>query len=97
MSTRDSSIEFDMYEEIRRKLSRHLVGRGKSMIDAERIALYTVQGIQAMPKLLTVLSQTGVHQDAQISQALRDTLEGALPLTKARAIFMNEKDIEATN
>ncbi len=90
MSTRDNSIEFDMYEEIRRKLSQHLIDHGKSMIDAERIALYTVQGIRAMPKLMTVLSQTSVHQDAQISQALRDMLEGALPLTKARAIFMSE-------
>lgn len=97
MPTRDNSLEFDMYEEIRRKLSQHLIGQGKSMIDAERIALYTVQGIQAMPKLLTVLSQTSVHQDVQISRALRDTLEGALPLTKARAIFMSEEETEATD
>ncbi len=90
MSTRDNSIEFDMYEEIRRKLSQHLINQGKSMIDAERIALYTVQGIRAMPKLMTVLSQTSVYQDAQISQALRDMLEGALPLTKARAILISE-------
>ena len=95
MSTRDSSIEFDMYEEIRRKLSAYLIGQGKSMIDAERIALYTVQGIQAMPKLLTLLSQTDVHQNAQISTAFRDTLEGAVPLSKARAIFLSEGDEEA--
>lgn len=95
MSTRDSSIEFDMYEEIRRKLSEYLIGQGKSMIDAERIALYTVQGIQAVPKLLTVLSQTSVHRNAQISAALRDTLEGAIPLSKARAIFFSEDDEES--
>ena len=97
MSTRDNSIEFDLYEEIRRKLSKHLIDQGKSMIDAERIALYTVQGIRAMPKLMTVLSQTSVHQDAQITQALHDALEGALPLNKARAIFMTEEGSEATD
>ncbi len=46
---------------------------------------------------MTVLSQTSVHQDAQITQALHDALEGALPLTKARAIFMTEEGSEATD
>ena len=40
----DSSLEFDMFEDMRRRLVEVLVSEGCERLDAEKIALYVVQG-----------------------------------------------------
>ncbi len=42
--TDDSSIEFDMFEDIRRNLVQVLMNEGHERIAAEKMALYIVQG-----------------------------------------------------
>jgi acyl-CoA thioesterase FadM len=44
--TDDSSMEFDMYEEVRRRLAETFEREGHAPLRAEKIALYVVQGIR---------------------------------------------------
>ena len=42
----DTSSEFDMFEDVRRKLTEIFLRGGRELIEAERIALYIVQGVR---------------------------------------------------
>ncbi len=87
MSDSDNSIEFDLFEDLRHKLSERLVNGGVLLLDAERIALYAVQGIQEVPKLLSLLNRDSAA-DAQIIECLHNVLEGANSLDKAKRLFI---------
>jgi hypothetical protein len=82
----DTSLEFDMFEDIRRKLVEVFVRAGRERLEAEKIALYIVQGVRDVPKLLTVLTES--EADAQILPALSEFLEDATALEKARKILL---------
>ncbi|HEX8650443.1 MAG TPA: hypothetical protein VF708_06355 [Pyrinomonadaceae bacterium] len=82
----DTSLEFDMFEDIRRKLVEVFVREGRERLEAEKIALYIVQGVRDVPKLLTVLTES--EADAQILPALSEFLEDATALDKARKILL---------
>jgi glycerol-3-phosphate dehydrogenase len=82
----DTSLEFDMFEDIRRKLVEVFVREGRSRLEAEKIALYVVQGVRDVPKLLTILTEKEV--DAEILHALHNFLEDASALDKARELLL---------
>jgi phage terminase large subunit len=82
----DTSLEFDMFEDIRRKLVEVFVRAGRERLEAEKVALYIVQGVRDVPKLLTVLTES--EADAQILPALSEFLEDATALDKARKILL---------
>ena len=82
----DTRLEFDMFEDIRRKLVEVFVREGRARLEAEQIALYIVQGVRDVPKLLTVLTES--EADAQILPALSEFLEDATALDKARKILL---------
>ena len=82
----DTSLEFDMFEDIRRKLVEVFVRGGRDRIEAEKLALYIVQGVRDVPKLLTVLTEE--ERDARLLQALLSFLEDATALDKARKILL---------
>lgn len=87
----DNSLEFDMFEEVRRNLTQVLVREGRELIDAERIALYVVQGVREVPKLLTALVRSN-KPDKEILVALLTLLNNAATLDKARNILLNLDD-----
>jgi len=82
----DTSLEFDMFEDIRRKLVEVFVREGRTRLEAEKIALYIVQGVRDVPKLLTILTEE--EADAEILSALSSFLEDATALDKARMILL---------
>jgi hypothetical protein len=82
----DTSLEFDMFEDIRRKLVEVFVREGRTRIEAEKIALYVVQGVRDVPKLLTILTEEEV--DAEILHALHSFLDDASALDKAREMLI---------
>ena len=82
----DTSLEFDMFEDIRRKLVEVFVREGRTRLEAEKIALYIVQGVRDVPKLLTILTEE--EADAEILSALSSFLEDATALDKARKILL---------
>lgn len=75
-----------MFEDIRRKLVEVFVRGERDRLEAEKLALYIVQGVRDVPKLLTVLTES--ETDAQILHALLSFLEDATALNKARNILL---------
>jgi hypothetical protein len=82
----DTSLEFDMFEDIRRKLVEVFVREGRTRLEAEKIALYLIQGMRDVPKLLTILTEE--EADAKILHALYSFLEDSTALDKARKILL---------
>lgn len=91
MKSEESSIEFDMFEDARLRLTRILTAQGRETVEAERIAFYIVQGIREVPKLLASLARTGTP-DAKIQEMLSVVLDNASSLEKARALLLNPND-----
>ncbi|HEX8920735.1 MAG TPA: hypothetical protein VF766_04625 [Pyrinomonadaceae bacterium] len=87
MTEEDNSLEFDMFEDMRRRLVEVLVSEGRERLDAEKIALYVVQGLRDMPKLFKMLSEARSHPRAEIIATLKLALENASALDKAREML----------
>jgi hypothetical protein len=84
----DNSLEFDMFEDMRRRLVEVLVSEGRERLDAEKIALYVVQGMREMPKLVKMLSESRSHPRSEITATLKLVLENASALEKAREMLL---------
>jgi hypothetical protein len=90
--TEDNSLEFDMFEDMRRRLVEVLVSEGRERLDAEKIALYVIQGLREMPKLLKMLSESRSHSRVEILAALSLVLENAGALGKAKEMLLYPGD-----
>jgi len=77
-----------MFEDMRRRLVEVLVSEGRERLDAEKIALYVVQGMREMPRLLKMLSESRSHPRAEILATLKLVLENASALEKAREMLL---------
>ncbi|MDT5122043.1 MAG: hypothetical protein QOC96_1525 [Acidobacteriota bacterium] len=84
----DNSLEFDMFEDARRRLVELLVTEGRERLDAEKIALYVVQGMREMPRFVKMLSESRTHTRAEILSTLMLVLENASALEKARIMLL---------
>lgn len=84
----DNSLEFDMFEDARRRLVELLVTEGRERLDAEKIALYVVQGLREMPRFIKMLSESRAHTHAEILATLLLVLENASALEKARVLLL---------
>jgi hypothetical protein len=84
----DNSLEFDMFEDMRRRLVEILVSEGRERLDAEKMALYVVQGMREMPRLVKMLSESRSHPRSEILATLRLVLENASALEKAREMLL---------
>ena len=89
MSFSESSLEFDLYEDMRRRLMRLLLGEGRDPVEAERIALYVMKGVREVPRLLNALAG-GNATDHEIRPPLDLVLDNAAALDKARALMRGE-------
>lgn len=84
----DNSAEFDILEDVRRRLVEVLVSEGRERLDAEKIALYVVQGVREMPKLVKMLSESRTRPRGEILAILHLVLENASALEKARVLLL---------
>jgi hypothetical protein len=84
----DNSLEFDMFEEMRRKLVEFYQNEGRERLEAEKIALYIVQGIRDTPKLLATIAESDSHTRQEVNAAIMAVLEDANALEKARAVLL---------
>jgi hypothetical protein len=87
----DTSLEFDLYESMRRRLARVLAAEGRDEIDAERIALYVMQGVREVPGLLNALA-SGSTSDAETRALLDAVLDNAASLERARLLLAADAD-----
>ena len=84
----DNSLEFDMFEDARRRLVELLVTEGRERLDAEKIALYVVQGLREMPRFVKMLSESRTHPRAEIFATLMLVLENASALERAGIMLL---------
>ena len=91
MSSEESSLEFDMIEDMRRTLARILAEEGRDPIEAERISLYVMQGLRDVPKLLQALGRSK-KPAAETLALLREVLENVPSLDKARTMLLGPDD-----
>lgn len=91
MSSDESSLEFDMYEDMRRTLTRILTEDGRDAIEAERISFYVMQGLRDVPKLLNALGRARKPASETLG-LLSDVLDNASSLTRARAMLLGLDD-----
>ena len=91
MSSEESSLEFDMIEDMRRTLARILAEEGRDPIEAERISLYVMQGLRDVPKLLQALGRSKKPATETLA-LLREVLENVPSLDKARAMLLEPDD-----
>ena len=91
MSSEESSLEFDMIEDMRRTLARILAEEGRDPIEAERISLYVMQGLRDVPKLMQALGRSK-KPAAETLALLREVLENISSLEKARAMLLDPDD-----
>ncbi|MGB8510021.1 MAG: hypothetical protein WCD76_16705 [Pyrinomonadaceae bacterium] len=92
MQPDESSMEFDLFEDVRRSLSRALTDGERDPVEAERIAFYVVQGIRDVPKLLTALANATAKDAMEIRALLDLVLDNAASLERARAILLGQDE-----
>jgi hypothetical protein len=86
MSFCDTSIEFDIYESMRRKLARVLAANVRDEITAERAALYVMQGLLDVPRLLNALASDETSEEE--TRAILDAVLGNVAsLERARSLL----------
>jgi hypothetical protein len=84
----DNSLEFDMFEDVRRKLVEFYQGEGRERLEAEKIALYLVQGMRYTPKLIATIAEAESHTRQEINDCITSVLDNAAALEKARAVLL---------
>jgi hypothetical protein len=87
----DSSMEFDMFEDARRRLTRVFESQGHDPLEAERAALYVVQGVREVPRLIALLTH-GERPDETILVALDKVFVNAPALARAHAVLAGLDD-----
>ena len=87
----DNSLEFDMFENVRHNLTKVLVREGRELLEAERIALYVVQGMREVPRLINALAK-GTRPDAEVLAVLLSVLNNAAALDKAKHVMLGIDD-----
>jgi hypothetical protein len=91
MSFSESSLEYDLFESMRRRLARSLAAEGREEVEAGRIALYVMQGVREVPRLFNALASSNTS-DAEALDILNLVLEGAAALERARALLLGIED-----
>ncbi len=84
----DNSLEFDMFEDVRRRLVQFYQAEGRERLEAEKIALYLVQGMRDIPKLIAMIAEADSHTHKEISDAINAVLDDETALEKARAVLL---------
>lgn len=84
----DNSLEFDMFEDVRRRLVEFYQSEGHERLEAEKIALYLVQGIRDTPKFIATIAEADSHSRQEINAAITSVLENAIALEKARDMLL---------
>ncbi len=85
----DPSLEFDTFEYMRSKLTDTFVEGGHAPLEAAKIALYVVQGVRSVPKLLRVFTINKSPTRAEILDALGPVLDEAPALEKAKRLLLH--------
>jgi small-conductance mechanosensitive channel len=86
------SLEFDRFEDMRRTLADVLIAEGHDLIEAEKIALYVVQGMREVPKLASLLAEENLEKREEVLYLLRRVLDNAQAFDRARSLLGGTED-----
>ncbi len=86
MSLCESSLEFDLFESMRRRLALVLSKDVRDEVMAGRIALYVMQGVRDVPGLLNALA-SGETSGEEALAVLEAVLESVASLERARELL----------
>ena len=84
----DPSLEFDTFEYMRRRLTNAFIEGGHDALEAAKIALYVVQGVRHVPKLLRIFTVEKPPTLDEILDALGPVLDETPALEKARQLLL---------
>ena len=87
------SLEFDRFEDIRRVLADVLIADGLPLIEAEKIALYVVEGMRDMAKLTALLANSSLRTHQEILLTLLRVLDSAQAFDKARVLLTGHTEM----
>lgn len=90
----DPSLEFDTFEYMRSKLTDVFVSGGHGPLEAAQIALYVVQGVRNVPKLLRIFTIEQSPSHEEILDALGSVLDEAPALSKAKRMLLHLDEAE---
>jgi hypothetical protein len=85
----DPSLEFDIFEMARQRLVEVFTNGGYEPLEAEKIALYVIQGLRPVPKLLNVLTRIKDPKQDEILDALGLVLDEIIALYKAKRMLLH--------
>lgn len=90
----DSSLEFDLLENMRRRLTRIFEAKGHEAIEAERAALYVVQGVREVHRLIAAITREN-RADDEVLSILQKVFENSPAFGKAVATLsgFDEKNV----
>jgi hypothetical protein len=81
-------MEFDIFEVVRLRLVQALTRRDYDPLEAERIALYVVQGVRPVSQLLKVLTREEAPGGGEIMDALTRTMDEAPTFVRAARLLL---------
>jgi hypothetical protein len=91
-SPTDPSLEFDMFELVRERLVETFMAAGHTQIEAERIALYVVEGVRCFPQFMKVLTRIEPPTREEIIDVLGPVMDEAPALDKAKRLLLRIND-----
>lgn len=91
-SPTDPSLEFDMFEIVRTRLVDALKERGYETLEAEKIALYTTEGVRSIPKFMKVMTRVEPAETEEIIEALGRVLDETPALERAKRLLLHQEE-----
>lgn len=88
----DPSLEFDTFEYMRQRLTDAFVEGGHDALEAAKIALYVVEGVHHVPKLLRIFTVEKSPTLDEVLDALGPVLDEAPVLEKAKQLLLHLDD-----
>src|ERR1044072_2510011 len=80
----DPSLEFDVFETVRRRVADALMRRGYEEVEADRAALYLVEVSRPVVHFMKVLAQDASPGDDEIVDVLAKVIDALPALVKAQ-------------
>lgn len=84
----DPSLEFDLFETVRRRVVNALLRRGYEQVEAERAALYLVEVSRPIAHFMKVLTRDSRVEDEEIVNMLAKVIDALPAMVKAQQVLL---------
>jgi hypothetical protein len=84
----DPSLEFDVFETVRRRVADALMRRGYEEVEAERAALYLVEVSRPVSHFLKVLTRDDRPGDEEVVDSVGRVVDALPAMEKAQQVLL---------